>query len=158
METAIIFMSKHGTTEKVSKMIQKRLSGKVTLFNITVDKKVDLSKYDRIIIGGSIHEGRIQKNIQNFVSMNQNILLKKKLGLFICCMNPDNKKKVEEFENAYPLKLRTHSSANGILGGELLFDRMNFFEKIITKAIAKTNKNISNIDGVAIDEFIKAIR
>ena len=67
MKTAIIYMSKHGTTEKVVNIISDHLTLINTdVFNIRNVKAPDLIKYDFIIIGGSIHAGMIQKKVKQF--------------------------------------------------------------------------------------------
>lgn len=65
MKTAIVYMSMHGTTEKVVNIISEHLTQHDTdIFNLRNNKAPDLSKYDFVIIGGSIHAGMIQKRIK----------------------------------------------------------------------------------------------
>ncbi len=158
MKTAIIYKSRHGTTCKVSEMIAQKLdNGNVAVIDLTSDPEPVISVYDKIIIGGSIHVGKIQKEVQKFCQKNLRALLKKEIGLFICCMDPDENVRKLEFENAYPKILREHSKANGIMGGEFLFDKLNFIEKIAVKKVAHENKTISKLDNKAIEEFIEAV-
>lgn len=66
MKTAIVFATHHGTTEKVAQMISKLASGNAELINLKKSGDVNLDDYDRIIIGGSIHAGAIQKRVRRF--------------------------------------------------------------------------------------------
>jgi menaquinone-dependent protoporphyrinogen oxidase len=158
MKTAIIYKSRHGTTCRVAEMIAEKLdAGKNTLVDLSREQDPDISVYDKIIIGGSIHVGNIQKEVQKFCQKHLRALLKKELGLFICCMDPDEGVRKLEFENAFPKILRQHSKANGIMGGEFLFDKMNFIEKIAVKKVAHEDKTVSKLDIKAIEEFIKAM-
>ena len=77
--------------------------------------------------------------------------MQKETGLFICCMDKNREK--EEFENAFPKELREHAKACGILGGEFLFENMNFLEKAIIKKIAKTDQSIYQLNHAAIEKF-----
>lgn len=156
MKAAIIYCSNHGTTEKVAGFISEKLKGdSVTMINLLKDPDPSIQEYDKIIIGGSIHFGTIQKQIKRLCSRNEELLLRKDLGLFICCMLDEQQK--EEFENAFPGNLRNHSRACGIFGGELFFEKMNFLEKIIVRKVAKADSDVSHIDYEAIDRFISQL-
>lgn len=155
MKTVVIYCSNHGTTENVAGLIaerQKNSSSSVTMISLLKDPSPSVDEYDRVIIGGSIHFGTIQKQVKRFCQQNEKILLEKELGLFLCCMLEE--KKDEEFEKAFPEKLRNHSKASGCFGGEFLFNKLNFLEKIIVKNVAKADKEISAIDYSAIDSFL----
>jgi menaquinone-dependent protoporphyrinogen oxidase len=154
MKTAIVYKTKHGTTEKVANLIAKKLNKEqVDLYNLLDDSSPELGGYERIIIGGSIHVGNIQRGIKIFCEEYRDLLLDKELGLFICCMDPDEGIRRLEFEGAFPAELREHSRACGIMGGEFLFEKMNFLEKLAVKKIAKKEKTVSEIDRGAIKKF-----
>lgn len=153
MKTAIIYLSKHGTTEKVAYEIASRLSSeKVSIYDLSKDKISNLDSFDELIIGGSIHAGAVQKRIKKFCEKNQTLLLKKKLGLYLCCAEKEKKAK-EQFENAFAEELRNHASATGLLGYEFLLDKMNFFEKAIVKKVAGQSESVHQINLRAIDNF-----
>lgn len=157
MKNLIVFMSQQGTTEKLAKGIYSQFDSEQTeLINLDKQKIRDLSQFDRIIIGGSIHAGKIQSKIQKFCSLNLELLLSKKIGLFICFM--DKSRGIEEFETNFPKELREHSSANGLLGGEFIFENMNFLERFAVKKIAKVNESKSEIDYEAIQKFIELLK
>ena len=63
MSTLIVYASKYGCTEKCVKLMSKKLNDKVDLINLKNINDIDLSKYDKVIIGGSIYIGRIQKEV-----------------------------------------------------------------------------------------------
>jgi len=154
MKTAIIYMSKHGSTEKMVEMLKTKLiDSEIDVINLKEKKSPDISKYADIIIGGSIHVGTIQKRITKLIEKNMNILLNKKIALFLCCMYEDEKR-IEQFNNSFPEELRNHSSANGLFGGEFVFEKMNFLEKTIVKKVSEYSSTVSKIDEKAIDEFV----
>jgi len=154
MKTALIYISKHGTTERVAGLISERMSGGIDLINLRYEKNPDISSYDSIILGGSIHAGMVQKRLKRFCENNSELLLQRRLGLFICCMETDENKLNTEFENAYPPHLRQNAVAQGIMGGEFLFEKMNFLEKAIIKKISGFSDTVSNINFSAIDSFV----
>jgi menaquinone-dependent protoporphyrinogen oxidase len=157
MKTAIIFASKHGTTAKVAHMIKNGLLYEQTdLINLKLYSKIDLSNYDSVIIGGSIHAGKIQNSVSNFCKSNTVALMGKKLGLFLCCM--DNELGQNQFNTAFPELLRLHALSKKVVGGEFLFEKMNFIERIIVKKIAKVNSSVSKIDEQKIKELSEEMR
>ncbi|RLC55727.1 MAG: hypothetical protein DRH89_07110 [Candidatus Cloacimonadota bacterium] len=84
------------------------------------------------------------------------ILLKKRIALFLVCMEKDEKRD-EQFNNAFPPELRKESMANGLMSGEFNFDRMNFLERTIVKKIAGKSSNVNEIDYDVIEDFIKKL-
>jgi menaquinone-dependent protoporphyrinogen oxidase len=156
MKYLIVYKSRHGTTRKLVKQMYEHLGKeKTSLIELGVNVVPNLEQYEIILIGGSIHAGRIQKDITRFCRKNMPVLLKKKTGLFLCFM--DLKKGKQEFETAFPEELRKHSLAHGLFGGELLLEKMNFFERFITRLVSGKKQNISQIDNKAVHEFEEKI-
>ncbi len=158
MKTAIIFNSKHGTAEKVANLIAERVgkehSDVINLKNQTI---IDLSNYNTVILGGSVYVGTIQKSIFKFCEANQEELLNKKIALFICGMEPDLEKQELEIKNSFPAFAYERAIVKKFMGGEILLEKMNFFEKMAIKKVAKISQSESNINYKAIDEFIEKL-
>ena len=153
MRTAIIYASKHGTTAKVAHKIQQGLGEEnAQLFNLKKDKHFDLTQFDQIIIGGSIRAGQIQKRVKDFCEKQTPVLLQKRLGLFLCCMYESEAE--NQFDNVYPERLRSHAISKGLMGGEFLFEKMNFVEKTLVKRIAGVDETVSKINYEHINRFI----
>lgn len=152
MKTAIIYTTRHGTTEKVAQMIKEELNNETELINLRKNKNADLRPFEKIIIGSSIHTGKIPKKLCKFMEKNMDILLEKPLGLFLCCMY--EKETWSQFEEAFPATLREHARSNKCVGGELLLENMNFLEKAMIKKMTGTNTSQSNIDQHKVRELI----
>ena len=151
--TVIVYMTKHGTTQKVANMIQSKYPfKKVELINLAENKNPDLNAFENIIIGGSIHAGVIQKRIKNFCENNKELLLSKKLGLYLCCMEQGDKA-ILQLKNSFPEELRKHAKCTEILGGEFLFEKMNFVERAVVKKVSGIHKTVSRIKQDSIEEF-----
>lgn len=158
MNTAIIYISKHGTTKKIAELIKTKLDSYQThIFNLKKTGPIDLAKFDTIVIGGSIHVGSTPKKLRQFITNNMVILLTKRIALFLVCMHKDEKRD-EQFTNAFPQELRKISIADGFMGGEFNFDKMNFIEKAIIKKIAGKSSNVSEIDYEVIEDFVKKLK
>jgi menaquinone-dependent protoporphyrinogen oxidase len=152
METVIIYCSSHGTTEKVAHLLAKKLAPLHPLVvDLRVNPELPLSQFERVIIGGSIHTGQMQSLVKRFCAHHLQELLQKELSLFICCLQQE--KEQEQFEHAYPSQLREHSRAQGCFGGELLPDRLSFWQKMLLKAAGKDLNYTSQLNLAAINRF-----
>jgi menaquinone-dependent protoporphyrinogen oxidase len=148
VKTLVIYASKHGSAEKCAAKLSERLSEETYLCNLKDGKIPELLQYERIIIGGSIYAGRIQREVSEFCINNINELMGKKLGFYICCMNKGASE--TQLKDAFPQELFNNAIAKESFGGEFKFRDMNFMEKTITKMIskvlAKDNPDIPAID------------
>lgn len=156
MNTAILYMTQHGCTEKAAIELVRLLPGKTELFNLYKVPAPDLNQFDTVIIGGSIHFGRIQAGLQKFCNEHRGELIYKNLGLFICCMET-GKNAEAEFENAFEEPLRRHAIAKGIFGGEFNLKKMTSFERMVIRHIASVRESTSRVDTEAIQRFAKQL-
>lgn len=156
MKVAIIFLSKHGTTNKVAHDISSLMNTiDVSIIDIENEKNIDISEYDGIILGAPVYAGKISKVMHDFIGQNEKLLMTKPLGIFVCGMIADDIQKQQELENAYPKNIFDHAKAKEFLGGELLFEKMNFIERFIIKRIMKSNKSISQINKTGEERFVE---
>lgn len=152
MKTAIIYMSKHGCTRHAARLLKDSMSDADVCLVDLKKESPSLDDFDCIVVGGSIHAGSIQKGIHDFCLKNKQILMTKKLGLYLCCMKEGAEAR-EQFEKAFPEDLRKHSSASGLFGGVFDFKKMNFIERFLVKKIAKVDKSVSSLNKEAILKF-----
>lgn len=156
MSTLIIYASKYGCTEKCAELLSKELYGEVDIINIKSMRDIDISKYEKIIIGGSIYIGKIQKEVTEFCSKNLHKLMEKRIGLFICGMQEGDTIKTELNQNFNRALIET-AEAKECFGGEFIFEKMNFIEKFIVKKVSKVKSNKSNILRDNIHKFAQAM-
>jgi menaquinone-dependent protoporphyrinogen oxidase len=140
MNTLIAYGTKRGFTKKCAEILETKLQGTLTLKNLKDSKKLDLSKYDNIMIGSPVYIGKIRKEVADFCENNKNILLSKNLGLFICGMAEDDDLE-DELKSCFPEELSKKALAVEFFGGEFNFDKMNFIEKTIIKKVSNTTEN-----------------
>ncbi len=156
MSTAIIYGTVYGYTEKCAKVMEEKIVGGTELINIKEEKKIDLSKYDTVIIGGSIYMGQIQKGIKEFCSRNIDELKHKKLGFFVCCGSPESMNKY--VEQSFPKELVDNAKSIQCLGGEMNIESMKFFHKIIMKMVSKVKeKQGEKIEAIALTGNIEIL-
>ena len=160
MKTAIIYASKYGTTEKVAVSIAEKLkeTNEVELFSLNKIANPDISGFEMVILGVPIYAGQASGKMKVFCQTNEPVLLQKKTGLFVCGMDPTKEQQNKELQDAYPEVLQQNATTTGFMGGEFWFERMNFFERMIIKKIAKTTTSVSRIYYEAVDEFVKRLK
>ena len=156
MKTLIAYSTTLGCTEQCASKLKEDLGDDVDMVRISRRRRFNLEDYDNIIIGGSIHEGMIQRSVFKFCENNLEILLQKHVGLFVCCMDPDANEK-ELIQRAFPEKLVENALASGFFGGELNIKKMNLLQKIMTRKAARLKKE-PDIDIQKILEFARKIQ
>jgi menaquinone-dependent protoporphyrinogen oxidase len=152
MKTLIAYSTTHGCTEKTAIKIKEFLKVDTTLVNLKEDSNPALDKFERVIIGGSIHAGQIQKRVKVFCQTNLEELKSKELGLFICCME-EGETAQKQLLDVFPDALHEVAKASAYLGGEFDFERMNFFQKLIVKKVAHVEQSTSKINDISIRKF-----
>ena len=154
MKTLIAYSTTHGCTAKIVAELKENIGGEVTLLNLKEHGDFDLSHFDRVIIGGSIHAGQIQKRVKDFCNKNLDALKNKEIGLFICCMEEGKTAHRQLLEN-YPDELIRNAKSTACFGGEFDFGKMNFFQRMIVKKVANVEHSTSKLDFEAVRKFSK---
>ena len=157
MKTCIVYLTKHGTSEKAAFMLKGAIGNGCVVHNLKLEKNIALNDYDNVIVGGSIHVGKLNKSLSQFIAEHENVLLAKRLGLFLCCMESEEVA-LKEFETAFSEQLRNHATAAEIFGGEFLLEEMNFIEKAIIKKIAGVNESTHRLDHRKIESFAEKFK
>ena len=124
MKTLIAYSTTLGCTEQCASKLKEDLGEDVEMVRISRRRRYNLQDFTNIIIGGSIHEGMIQRSVYKFCENNLEVLLQKQVGLFVCCMDP-NADEQRLIDQAFPEPLVKHALASGFFGGELNIKKMN---------------------------------
>ncbi len=156
MNTLVVFATKHGCTESVVKDLAGLLEGSVKTINLTRDESPDPGSFDSVIVGGSIHAGKVQSVVRKFCRKHTHILQEKKLGLFLCHMETGEKAQ-KQMNESYSESLRNHASALGLLGGRFDFSRMNFLERSIVRKVSGVTGTTENLDAKALAAFAEGM-
>ncbi len=156
MNTLIAYSTTLGCTEQCASKLKEGLGNGVEMVRISRRRRYNLDQYETIIVGGSIHEGMIQRSVYKFCENNLEILLKKQVGLFVCCIDPDTDEH-ELIKSSFPGQLLDHALASGFFGGELNIKKMNLLQKIMTRKAARLQKE-PDIDFQLILDFARKIQ
>src|SRR6056297_1954276 len=132
MKTLIAYSTTLGCTEQCASRLKEDLGEGVDMYRISRRRKINSEEYGTVIIGGSIHEGMIQRAVRKFCEDNLQKLLKVEVGLFICCVDPGENEQ-QLLKEVFPDELLEHALAKSYFGGELNFKKMNLMQKIMTR-------------------------
>lgn len=143
MSTLIAYATKYGFTKTCAEILAKKLDEKVEICDLG-GKAPNPAEYDKVIIGGSIYAGKIQKAAARFCTENLDTLKGKKLGLFITGIaEGDDARK--QLDSSFPKELLAVAVAKESFGGECNYEKMNFMERLIVKKITGLNQSQSRI-------------
>jgi|GEM_PF-78955 menaquinone-dependent protoporphyrinogen oxidase len=159
MKIAILYISKHGTTEKIAKQIAIGLSEQESkVIDIKKHPHPELEQFEFIVLGSSIYAGKIQQRMDSFCQEYSSQLQQKIIGLFVCGMQPTEEQREKELIRAFPAELFEKAITKSFLGGEFLFEKMSVWERWIVRHISKVSNSVSMINDYAVQQFISKLQ
>ena len=156
MKTLVAYRTRYGSTADCAGKIKKNLQGEVDVVDLKSRKKIDLDPYDAVILGGSIYAGRIQSSLLRFCEKQKKRLIKKRIGLYICCLY-ENEKAVQELEENYPEWLKARAVAREWFGGRAILSRMSVIDRFLFTRIAGVDTDVLNINDEKITRFCRTM-
>lgn len=157
MKTLIVFASTHGFTGKCVHRLQQALPAPVSVVDLTRNPYPVIGLDDFIIVGGSLHLGHLQSSVQAFCDRYYEVLLAHAFALFLCCRRPDEEA-ADQFETAFPLRLRAFALSTALLGGTIPLDRSALAQRWIQAQVSGLNANTEVVDETALATFVAALR
>ena len=82
---AVLYGTWCGSSRDAGIWISEGMDGIANVFDVR--ENPDLSKYDHIIVGGSIRSGRTSAQMQEYIANNKDLIKAKTRGLFVVCGN-----------------------------------------------------------------------
>ena len=168
--TLIIYSSTDGHTKTICKRISNSLNNSNEIKIVSLDEaiKIDLSVFNKIIIGASIRYGKHSTKLYKFISLNKSILDQKQSTFFsvnVVARKPEKNtpdtnpyiKKFLKISNWRPRKI-------GVFAGRVDYPNYNFFDKYVIKFImfltngpTDTSQSFEFTDWSKVDEFAKEL-
>ena len=167
----IIYSSTDGHTKKICQRIKNLLTdgNLVELISLEDSKKIDLSNFEKIIIGASIRYGKYSKELYKFINLNKNILDQKKNAFFSVNVVARKPEKSTAETNPYIGKFLKISKWKpnkiSVFAGKVDYPNYSFFDKyiikfimFITKGPTDTSQSYEFTDWSKVDDFSKELR
>ncbi len=128
MKILIAYTSKNGSTASCVERLAKGLNGlDVTMVDLA-QATPNATEFDMVIVGAAVHHHRFPAPVKHFLREQKDVLLTKKLGLFLLCGIAQEQ--VYYMEKLFPDVLREHAFEVAFWGGSLRYDGLSFWDKL----------------------------
>ena len=167
----IIYSTTDGHTKKICQRIKNFLTdgNLVELLSLEDSKKVDLSNFEKIIIGASIRYGKHSKELYKFINLNKNILDQKKSAFFsvnVVARKPEkNTAETNPYINKFLKISKWKPNKISVFAGKVDYPNYNFFDKyiikfimFITKGPTDTSQSYEFTDWLKVDDFSEELK
>ena len=167
----IIYSSIDGHTKSICKRIADFLKegGIAKFISLEEAITIDISKFNKIIIGASIRYGKHSKDLYKFINLNKNILDQKQSIFFSVNVVARKPEKSMPETNPYIKKFLKISKWKpkkiGVFAGKVDYPNYGFFDKYIIKLImfitngpTDTSQCYEFTDWSKVDQFAKELR
>ena len=141
MNLLIIYSSTDGHTKIICEKIRNNLknSSHVELVSLEHASNLDLSKFNKIVIGASIRYGRHSNDLYKFIKFNKDILEQKDTAFFSVNVVARKIEKSDPETNPYIKKFLKISNWKpgkvAVFAGKVDYPNYRFFDKYIIKLI-----------------------
>ena len=167
----IIYSTTDGHTKKICERIKNFLTdgNLVELLSLEDAKKVDLSNFEKIIIGASIRYGKHSNELYRFINLNKNILDQKKGAFFsvnVVARKPEkNTAETNPYINKFLKISKWRPNKIKVFAGKVDYPNYNFFDKyiikfimFITKGPTDTSQSYEFTDWSKVDDFSEELK
>ncbi len=167
----MLHSSREGQTVKILRFMEQELGEgfKCELVNLHDDPKVELSQYDKVIVGASIRYGHLNTKLYSFIQENQKALTESDNAFF--CVNltarkpgkdiPENSAYIKKFLAKSPWQPKKIA----VFAGALFYPRYRLFDRVMIRFIMKitggetdTSKEVEYTDWEKVRTFCDILR
>ncbi len=166
----IIYSSTDGHTKTICERLTEFLNEKnlVKIISLNEAKKIDLSEFNKIIIGASIRYGKHSNELYKFIDLNKGILNQKESVFFSVNVVARKPEKNTPDTNPYIKKFLNISKWSpkkiAVFAGKVDYPKYSFFDKyiiklimFITKGPTDTSQSYEFTDWSKVDDFAKEL-
>lgn len=152
MKALVAFSSRYGAAEACALHIQDGLSCECEIVNLKENRNPNTEQYEIVIIGGSIYGGRLSKRVVRFCDGNRELLSRKIVGLYICCLY-DGEKADEQLAVNFPPWILAHAKKSSWFGGKIYFSKLKALDKFLYQKMTGLSEDMDKIRMDKIEEF-----
>jgi len=140
----ILYGTGEGQTAKIAEQITVALTErghKTSAIDVSDrPESFSLDEYDAVVVGASIHVGKHQDEVRNFVTEYRDVLSGMPTAFFQVSLSSANEEKREEaagYVETFLTETGWHPDRIGQFGGALRFSEYGFLKRLMMKRIAK---------------------
>jgi menaquinone-dependent protoporphyrinogen oxidase len=166
----VLYSTVDGQTLKIIKALQGVVESDYTceVVNIAECQHIDISIFDKVLIGGSVRYGHLNKKLYKFVEKYKAELDEVDSSFFCVNLTARKPEKNTPETNAYMqtfLKTSNWVPKNqAVFAGALLYSKYNWWQTLIIQMIMKItggstdkSKDIEFTDWLKVDKFAKSL-
>lgn len=157
MKGVIIYATRYGCTEKAVKLMQSKIPGGIATVNVAKETAPDLSAFDTVILGGPIYIGKMHGALSAYMRRNREVLMGKRLALFICAGEQEPAVVEKELADAFPKELADRAVVREAFGGELHLDRLDWATKLVIRIVKGVKEDYSRLSETKIDRLARGV-
>lgn len=116
MSILILYATKTGATKECAELLSQKINCTICSIEQSIP---NLENYDTVILGAGVRMGKLYKPIKNYMKQHLDILVKKRIAVFICNAYPDTFQKV--IEKNLPIELVKQAVCIKSFGGKVPF-------------------------------------
>ena len=156
MKTLVVYASRQGCSERSARLICRALGEGCEVVDLERGDDILPDAYDTVVVGGPIYYGRMAPRVKAFCEAHREMLLQRRLGLYICCMHSGEVAQ-QELRAAFAPELLAHATARGIFGGELHLERVSFIERFMVRAVVRSEYSINTFSEERVARFVRQL-
>lgn len=149
MKILLLYATRHGQTEKIAARLKTECEhdgASVTQVNITDRSAVaelELTAFDLLVFGASIHIGTIEKSLASFINIHRDAIEVKPHSMFIVLMAAasrdavNREKSLVEVREKVAKQLLVKFTDIEMIAGAIKYTKYNWFIRWVMKGIAK---------------------
>src|SRR5215211_5756865 len=145
MRVLIPYGTTEGLTARISEYVADVIRGhdhEADAVDIKGSGAPKLDDYDALIVGASIHMGKHEDYVLNFVRKNRDALERLPSAFFSVSMAAhDNTEEAEGYIEEFVRETGWHPTKVGLFGGALLYTQYGFIKRHLMKKIARDKGN-----------------
>jgi len=151
----IVYTSRHGTTRTLVDNIVEHLAASVDVINLKTQTMPNLDRYQKILIGGPIYNGRVSGSIRHFCEKHKTQLLSRKVGLFLSCIT--GFEQAERYMKvSFPRWLLEHAFAKEQLGGKLIRKSIRPSQRLLLSLLVGIREDRDTLNPDALTRLVAA--
>jgi menaquinone-dependent protoporphyrinogen oxidase len=142
----VLYGTGEGQTAKVASQISESLDRRGhNPTNIDIEKRPEdfsLAPFDAVLVGSSIHVGKHDEQIREFVSANRDELRTRPTAFFQVSLSsavddPERRGEAADYVDTLLEETDWHPDRIGLFGGALRYSKYGFLKRLMMKQIAK---------------------
>ena len=138
----IIYSSKDGHTKEICFRLQQIVedqNNQVTLVSVNEIKTIDLNSFDKIVIGSSIHYGKHNRKIYEFIKENQQVLDSTSNAFFsvnVVARKPEkNRPETNPYLRKFLKQISWQPQNLAVFAGKIEYQKYRFWDRLMIRAI-----------------------